>query len=290
MREVLEGLLSVTSSIIGHTCIDDHLFQMQEDLAELVVACEVLRNLQILFALYDRLRMEVAAIPGPIILGLRLLEALTGPGGKMLSTAHETPVNIVGRPLQPTPELKSIQENLGSQKLVDVKKACSNGSSAGIRASGSPDDKTGKFEAKASNKNSRPNLGAVVQLEFHIDGKNQQTMSSSRKLLLKEIVETGLVGLPSLLTDILLQANQRVTTDQVGSILQSNFGEVAISVLRVINNAARLNLFLVQNAFSDIRMEFFLSYQFPPISLYLQVEEQFRSASTFASILEPIYS
>lgn len=32
-------------------------------------------------------------------------------------------------------------------------------------------------------------------------------------------------------------------------------------------------------AFSDIRMEFFLSYQFPPISLYLQVEEQFRSGN-----------
>lgn len=80
----------------------------------------------------------------------------------MLLIVYEMLVNIVGCFLQLILELKSIQENLGLQKLVDVKKVCFNGSFVGIRVFGLFDDKIGKFEVKVSNKNSRFNLGVVV--------------------------------------------------------------------------------------------------------------------------------
>lgn len=94
MQEVLEGLLWAVTAIIGHDCLEERQLQMQEDLAELIVACEVLHRLRNLFALFDRPQVEGAAIPGPVLLGLRLLETLTGPRGKILTAAHEAPVNI----------------------------------------------------------------------------------------------------------------------------------------------------------------------------------------------------
>lgn len=64
--------------------------------------------------------MEGAAISGPVLLGLKMLENLTGPRDKTLTVVHETPVNIEGRLLHPTPEPKSIPEDSSTQKLIGV--------------------------------------------------------------------------------------------------------------------------------------------------------------------------
>lgn len=55
------------------------------------------------------------------------------------------------------------------------------------------------------------------------------------------------VGLPSLLTAVLLRAAPPKTTpEQAAAILPANFEEVATLVLRVLNNLARLDLKLFQ--------------------------------------------
>ncbi|KAF7821218.1 S phase cyclin A-associated protein in the endoplasmic reticulum [Senna tora] len=51
--------------------------------------------------------------------------------------------------------------------------------------------------------------------------------------LLSAVSETGLVSLPSLLTAVLLQANNRSSSEQASFILPSNFEEVAAGVLKV---------------------------------------------------------
>lgn len=78
-------------------------------------------------------------------------------------------------------------------------------------------------------------------------------------LLLSAIAETGLVSLPSLLTAVLLQANNRLSSEQASYILPSNFEEVATGVLKILNNLALLDITLLQSmlARSDLRMEFF---------------------------------
>ncbi|KAJ1438897.1 putative zinc finger protein [Sesbania bispinosa] len=60
--------------------------------------------------------------------------------------------------------------------------------------------------------------------------------------LLSAVSETGLVSLPSLLTAVLLHANNRSSSEQASSILPSNFEEVAAGVLKVLNNVALLDL------------------------------------------------
>ncbi|KAH9331731.1 hypothetical protein KI387_003839, partial [Taxus chinensis] len=77
--------------------------------------------------------------------------------------------------------------------------------------------------------------------------------------LVSVIAETGLVGLPSLLTAVLLQANPRANYEQATYMLPANFEEVATGVLKIMNNLARLNLTLVQSMLArpDLQMEFF---------------------------------
>ncbi|CAL0330606.1 unnamed protein product [Lupinus luteus] len=77
--------------------------------------------------------------------------------------------------------------------------------------------------------------------------------------LLSAVSETGLVSLPSLLTAVLLQANNRSSSEQVSFILPSNFEEVAAGVLKVLNNVALLDLLSLQRMLArpDLKMEIF---------------------------------
>ncbi|CAK7323248.1 unnamed protein product [Dovyalis caffra] len=77
--------------------------------------------------------------------------------------------------------------------------------------------------------------------------------------LISAISETGLVSLPSLLTSVLLQANNRLSSEQVSYVLPSNFEEVATGVLKVLNNLALLDIIFMQRMLArpDLKMEFF---------------------------------
>lgn len=77
--------------------------------------------------------------------------------------------------------------------------------------------------------------------------------------LLSAISETGLISLPSLLTAVLLQANNRLSSEQASYVLPSNFEEVAAGVLKVLNNLALIDITLMQKMLArpDLKMEFF---------------------------------
>ncbi|XP_027330456.1 uncharacterized protein LOC113846414 isoform X2 [Abrus precatorius] len=91
--------------------------------------------------------------------------------------------------------------------------------------------------------------------------KNEKASNLAQPVvfLLSAISETGLVSLPSLLTAVLLQANNRSSSEQASFILPSNFEEVAAGVLKVLNNVALLDLVFLQRMLArpDLKMEIF---------------------------------
>ncbi|KAL4036190.1 hypothetical protein IC575_004917 [Cucumis melo] len=89
--------------------------------------------------------------------------------------------------------------------------------------------------------------------------KNVTKMKPPIAYLLSAISDTGIVGLLSLLTAVLLQANNRLSSEQASYILPSNFEDVATGVLKVLNNLAFLDLKFMQRVLArpDLKMEFF---------------------------------
>lgn len=92
-----------------------------------------------------------------------------------------------------------------------------------------------------------------------IESKNEVNLKQPVVFLLSAVAETSLVSLPSLLTAVLLQANNRMSSDQASYVFPLNFEEVATGVLKVLNNLAILDITLLQSmlARSDLKMEFF---------------------------------
>ncbi|XP_023529954.1 uncharacterized protein LOC111792645 isoform X1 [Cucurbita pepo subsp. pepo] len=89
--------------------------------------------------------------------------------------------------------------------------------------------------------------------------KNITKLKPPIAYLLSAISDTGIVGLLSLLTAVLLQANNRLSSEQASYILPSNFEDVATGVLKVLNNLAFLDLKFIQRMLArpDLKMEFF---------------------------------
>ncbi|KAF4352596.1 hypothetical protein F8388_016293 [Cannabis sativa] len=96
-----------------------------------------------------------------------------------------------------------------------------------------------------------------VRVEQKLD--NVLNLEQPVQFLLSAISETGLVSLLSVLTAALLQANNRLSSEQASCILPSNFEEVATGVLKVLNNLALLDLKFLQRMLArpDLKMEFF---------------------------------
>ncbi|KAJ8536295.1 hypothetical protein K7X08_034696 [Anisodus acutangulus] len=90
-------------------------------------------------------------------------------------------------------------------------------------------------------------------------GGNGSVMKPAVKFLLSAISETGLVCLPSMLTAVLLQANNRCSEQQASYVLPSNFEDVATGVLKVLNNLALIDISFIQRMLArpDLKMEFF---------------------------------
>lgn len=110
-------------------------------------------------------------------------------------------------------------------------------------------------KSSASKKDGKNTLydGGGKKVEFNLGLKPPVTF------LLSAISETGLVCLPSLLTAVLLQANNRLSSEQSSHVLPSNFEEVATGVLKVLNNLALIDITFMQRMLArpDLKMEFF---------------------------------
>ncbi|KAJ4974775.1 hypothetical protein NE237_007949 [Protea cynaroides] len=111
------------------------------------------------------------------------------------------------------------------------------------------------------NAKSLPLKDEKSSMDFVDEQKNEnvRSLKSPVAFLLSAVAETGLVSLLSLLTAVLLQANNRLSSEQALYVLPSNFEEVATGVLKVLNNLMLLDITLMQRMLArpDLKMEFF---------------------------------
>ncbi|KAA8541004.1 hypothetical protein F0562_024858 [Nyssa sinensis] len=298
VSEVLDGFLWTVATILGHMSSDERQLQMQDGLQELVIAYHVIHRLRDLFALYDRPQVEGSPFPSSILLSINLLAVLTSrcttvssidwesfpietvPGIKSqeaklfeaadfrCSSSHDysadygTPLSALNSsiavPLPDVPEDRPLDESCTT--IRDDDSVTINTISTTVGLADIPDesqsiriDDTAKSSvSQKDEKNSEENVS---------EQKNKKKLGLKQPvaLLLSAISETGLVCLPSLLTAVLLQANNRLSSEQASYVLPSNFEEVATGVLRVFNNLALIDITFMQMMLSrpDLKMEFF---------------------------------
>lgn len=135
-----------------------------------------------------------------------------------------------------------VQSNTIKLDIPEAPKACQTLKDEKVKSSVSrKDEKSSVYSGAVENKEEKSGLKQPVAF------------------LLSAISETGLVCLPSLLTAVLLQANNRLSSDQGSHILPSNFEDAATGVLKVLNNLALIDVNFIQMmlARADLKMEFF---------------------------------
>ncbi|KAH7851799.1 hypothetical protein Vadar_016608 [Vaccinium darrowii] len=268
MSEALDGFLWTVATIIGHGCSDECQLQMQDGLQELVIAYQVIHRLRDLFALYDRPQVEVAENETT---KAKLAEAADFGSSSVSNPSGDNrpqPSALNGSIVLPLPDLpedrpldepwviktstKAVLDGKHYDKLEDVSSGM-NGSDTRDESQQDLIDYTTK--SSASKKDGKNTLydGGGKKVEFNLGLKPPVTF------LLSAISETGLVCLPSLLTAVLLQANNRLSSEQSSHVLPSNFEEVATGVLKVLNNLALIDITFMQRMLArpDLKMEFF---------------------------------
>lgn len=289
ISEELDGFLWTVATIIGHVSSDERQLQMQDGLQELVLAYQVIHRLRDLFALHDRPQVEGSPFPSSILLSISLLVVLTSRCRTISSIDWESfPIEIV--PENETSRAKLVEaadfgsssvNNLNGENrtLPDVPEDRPLDESCTIKRS-----KESVLDKKDSDKLEVVGTGMDVDESKHVSTDNTAKSSVSQKdekssvddgaeqktenksglkppvtFLLSAISETGLVCLPSLLTAVLLQAHNRLSSEQASHVLPSNFEEVATGVLKVLNNLALIDITFMQKMLArpDLKMEFF---------------------------------
>ncbi|KAK9198686.1 hypothetical protein WN944_013872 [Citrus x changshan-huyou] len=289
ITEVLDGFLWTVATIFGHISSDEQQLQMRDGLLELLIAYQVIHRLRDLFALYDRPQVEGSPFPSSILLSISLLLVLTSSSGIVSSINWEpSPIETVA--VNDSPEMKlavSVESGYGSINntsgdmivpLADVPEESPLDESCKVKDSGP----IGNDSEKKMNNSS---VGLIDTDREKTDGidESQRTVTQGKDekhladmvavqknekmlnlkqpvaFLLSAISETGLVSLPSLLTSVLLQANNRLSSEQALYVLPSNFEEAATGVLKVLNNLALLDITFLQRMLArpDLKMEFF---------------------------------
>lgn len=240
IAEVLDGFLWIVTNVIRHCSLDERQLQMQDGLIELIIAYQVIHRLRDLFALYDRPQIEGSPFPSSILLSINLLTVLTSRQRTVSSIDWESyPIERVlenanrGFADRPLDELYKVKKD---NDLITTEKDCEKLMNGNLIACNSSTD-------------------------IAIEQKNESEIGVKKPVafLLSAISETGLVSLPSLLTAVLLQANNRLSSEPACYVLPSNFEEVATRVLKVFNNLAIMDITFMQRMLArpDLKMEFF---------------------------------
>lgn len=223
VAEILDGFLWTVTVIIGHVNKDEKQTQMQDSLVELIVAYKVIHHLRDLFALYDRPQVEGSPFPSSILFGLNLLAVLTSrdsPGAFSIINWESCKLN--------TSRGYSILQKL---EYLDSPEMQAGGEVVKTETNSLPEECEGE---KIGNSNGVENSDSFVLVQkdeknaaesFQEMNKVSDTFATARGnkinlkqpvvLVLSAIVETGLVSLPSLLTAVLLQANNKLSSEQV---------------------------------------------------------------------------
>lgn len=299
ISEILNNFLWTVTAIFGHVSSDERQLQMRDGLLELLISYQVIHRLRDLFALHDRPQMEGSAFPAPILLSIQLLVVLTSrsgrlsfidwesspvameeeigsEGAKSVDSAHFVVNNSWGINGSSVVHLPDVPEDRPLDEMIKVNKndeSISVGKDCELEYDSSVKLKNGDVEKLDDLDESKKNQsGDITNLSvLQKDEKNTMvnvTVQKNEKVsnlaqpvvfLLSAISETGLVSLPSLLTAVLLQANNRSSSEQASYILPSNFEEVAAGVLKVLNNVALLDLVFLQRMLArpDLKMEIF---------------------------------
>ncbi|KAI3685055.1 hypothetical protein L6452_34288 [Arctium lappa] len=248
ITEVLDGSLWTVAAIIGHSSSDERQHHMQDGLIELVIAYQVIHRLRDLFALYDRPQVEGSPFPSSILSSINLLVILTSRYRTVSSIDWDSyPVETM--PVDETQETKHMEVAEPRGSLFNSSGNCE---SASKLLQDVPEDRPLDDLCKKDEKNTADSGGE--QKDGNKSGHKHPVV-----YLLSAISETGLVCLPSLLTAVLLQANNRLSSEQGSYVLPSNFEEVATGVLKVLNNLALIDINFIQMMLArpDLKMEFF---------------------------------
>ncbi|KAL6509536.1 hypothetical protein OROGR_022846 [Orobanche gracilis] len=295
ISEIVDGFLWTVAAIVGHVSCNEYQLQMQDGLIELIIAYQIIHRLRDLFALYDRPQVEGSSFPSSILLGINFLTVLTskfresssidwnsfrndvmqgselGPHVELLVSAdfgELDPFGIGGRPVLPTPGslhtylADEFSINQGTSCRIPV---CDNFHDVEQNASKvqTIDVMDGSLKAPTKDKLRFPvtqrdinNCGSNITVQNNGNGSNSKRPV---KFLLSAMSETGLVSLPSMLTAVLLQANNRLSAEQCSFSVPPNFEEVATGVLKVLNNLALVDITFIQKMLArpDLKMEFF---------------------------------
>lgn len=244
ISDILDGFLWTVAVVIGHESSDDQQRKMQDGLLELVVVYKVINRLRDLFALYDRRQVEGSPFPPSILLSINLLAVLTSKSRNVSSI-----------------DWKSFASDTTTKNEDKVKPD----SSADISISFKTEVKTETISDESANFPVNDDRCSITLKDgkglnddrFEQNNERQPGLKQPTELLLSSVAETGLVCLPSMLTAVLLQGNNKSSSEQ--NVLPSNFEVVATGVLKVLNNVAEIDMTFIQKmlARSDFKMEFF---------------------------------
>ncbi|CAI8584769.1 unnamed protein product [Vicia faba] len=161
---------------------------------------------------------------------------------------------------RPLDEISKVDRNEDS---FSIGKGCElEHDSSSVKLKNNDVEKIANLDESKKNQNDDAVTYVVPQRDEKLTAQKNEKESNLAQpvvFLLSSVSETGLVSLPSLLTAVLLQANNRSSSEQGSFILPSNFEEVATGVLKVLNNVALLDLAFLQRmlAMPDLKMEIF---------------------------------
>ncbi|KAK9669199.1 hypothetical protein RND81_13G115200 [Saponaria officinalis] len=262
ISEVLDGFLCTVTMIIGLPTSDERQRQMQDGLLELVVCYQIIHRLRDLFALYDRPQVEGSLFPSSILLSINLLVVLTSRPCDISSINWEC-ILVSENETEQSGVLNDSQDEL-QRPSSDP-----NGNSSLLKLSGDAtkvEQQTISIESDCNNNNETNIPSSNISPK---EGKNSNSgivtrngqstgLKQPHAFILSAISETGLVSLPSLLTAVLLQANNK-SSEQGSYVLPSNFEEVATGVLKFLNNLALMDIAFMQKMLArpDLKTEFF---------------------------------
>lgn len=226
--EVLDGFLWTVTMIVGHVHLDDEQLQMQGGLIELIVAYQIIHRLRDLFALYDRPQVEGSPLPSSLLFGLNLLAVLTYKPGNFSTIDWEScKCRTLGGNIVQEYEYLSSQDSVGNQLVTLDQSRDTSAFSCGPHNSAMQPPDLGIATEKRTEIPSQGDeitdsllegrkVNSVGSAYNNSPGKGNETnLKHPVMLLLSAMAETGLVSLPSLLTAVLLQANNRSSSEQV---------------------------------------------------------------------------
>lgn len=265
ISEIVDGFLWTIAAIVDHVGFNDYQLQMQDGLIELVISYQIIHRLRDLFALYDRPQVEGSPFPSSILLGIDLLTVLTSKFRESYSIDWDSFPNDIAQENQLEEREHSTTTDLRCESSMDKRPSLQTGNiptdllnvpkdredgysntqeaSSKIPITGNSheiehiasevpvqevmnelprtltEDKRQSFVAESSNN------GACNVAE--LKNRNGSDPKQPAAFLLAAMSETGLVCLPSMLTAVLLQGNNRLSAEQVDA---SSFPVVSLFV------------------------------------------------------------